>query len=87
MQIHFLNFAPDDDLLIRSKYRALLCNQDMRNYSQISFIFGIVNYIQSYLVYKFKYKIKGFLQLNLVDISVYDKSYINNLKNCNLKQP
>ena len=35
LHIHSFNLAPDEDLLIRSKYRALLFNQDVRNYNQI----------------------------------------------------
>ena len=39
----FFNLAPDEDLLIRSKYRASPVNRDVRNYNQISFRFGIIN--------------------------------------------
>ena len=40
------NLAPDKDVLITSKYRALLFNTtDVQNNSQISFIFGTNNYI------------------------------------------
>ena len=42
----FCNLAPDEDLSIRSKYRASPVNRDVRNYNQISFTFGIINYMQ-----------------------------------------
>ena len=44
----FFNLAPDEDLLIRSKYRASPVNRDVRNYNQItcSFRFDIINYMQ-----------------------------------------
>ena len=46
LHIHSFNLAPDEDLLIRSKYRTPFFNQDVRNYNQISFIFDIINYMQ-----------------------------------------
>ena len=45
----------------RSKYRASLFTQDVRNYNQISFIFCIINYMQQsaeHPTYKYKYKCK-----------------------------
>ena len=39
----FKNLAPDENLLIRSKYRAPLFNREVRNYNQIRFIFGTIN--------------------------------------------
>ena len=42
----FFNLAPDEDLLIRSKYRASPVNREVRDYNQTSFRFGIINYMQ-----------------------------------------